>query len=92
MVQYNQGGYPKEFYIMTVTYVFMVALICILFTMLLFYYFEASRKLSMLSAEVEALKSSSRTVNMSYSEALDALSEELKARRAAAITSDTSGE
>lgn len=77
---------------MTVTYVFMVALICILFTMLLFYYFEASRKLSMLSAEVEALKSSSRTVNMSYSEALDALSEELKARRAAAITSDTSGE
>ncbi len=77
---------------MTVTYVFMVALICILFMMLLFYYFEASRKLSKLSAEVESLKTGSGTVNMSYSEALDALSAELKARRTAASTSETSGE
>ena len=69
---------------MTVMYIFMISLICILFLMLLFYFFEASKKITVLSAEVEVLKKNSNAaLNMSHTEILDALSAELKARREA---------
>jgi hypothetical protein len=52
--------------------------------MLLFYFFEASKKITVLSAEVEVLKKNSNAaLNMSHTEILDALSAELKARREA---------
>ena len=69
---------------MAVMYIFMISLICILFLMLLFYFFEASKKITVLSAEVEVLKKNSNAaLNMSHTEILDALSAELKARREA---------
>lgn len=69
---------------MVVLYISLVSLLCILFLMLIFYFFDANKKIARLSAEVEVLKKAENPIaSLTHTEILDALSEELKSRREA---------
>ncbi len=64
-------------------FIFLVSLILILYVILLFNFFETNKKIASMSEQIKDLKEKSEipTVNLTSTEALDALKEEIAARQ-----------